>query len=1575
MKNSKIILLLIPVFSLITWAFVPFSMESEFLKSLHSKLESYHEKHYEEKLYVHTNQSHYFPDETIWLKAYLVDAETDHFSQLSNVIYVELIDPKGNSVKKLSLKSESGIALGDFRITNDMAGGIYQINAYTQWMKNAGESTYFKKKITVQKVVKPRLLMKLDFQKETYGKGDLVKADFEVRDLEDQPLADREMEAIVSLDGEKWKSFKFQTNRKGEAVVEFQLPESLENNDGLLNILLENKGNRESISRSIPIVLNTIDLQFFPEGGDLVSEVAGMVAFKATNEFGKPADISGVILDESGQKLGKFESFHFGMGKFELQPKQEKKYFAKITKPAGIDTSYELPTALKSSYSIQLEAADKDQIQLKIYAPEKSNIDLVGQTRGEIHYSQSLKMKQGWNEVAMETAQFPTGIAQFTLFDSEGRPQAERLAFLNQHRGLNIKIETNKMQFKPRELVEMKVETTDSEGKPIPSNLSLSVVDDKLFTFADDKQHNILSWLLVGSDLKGEIEEPNFYFDPDEPKAKKALDLLMLTHGWRKFRWKEVFEDTREVSFFPETKGIISGRIIHAKTRKPVQSDVRLVELVEGGHMESLETDESGEFTFVGLNDISGVQILVSSKKVAAKNLRIVFNWNSTLIAGNSNLTSGAFEKNDGLIPTEEEIGKQADDERKKQKNPIRLPRIRIGGNGRNNNYNNNSTGGNTSTTNSNNETSLGSNNTLDEVVVTSYGVSRDRKSLGYSVSSVNSSEINVENISNALQGRVAGVHVTEEKQRTLSIRGSTSSLASNGSVLYVINGVPQSEDGRGFQDIPPSEIKSISVLKGASASAIYGARAVNGVIVITTDNFRNDKNGYYKRIQKPSKYATAITFPYSASDFHTARDFFAPNYKNLQTPEVRSDFRNTIYWEGDLQTDADGKASISFYNSDANTAFRVIAEGMSIAGEVGRKEFTYSTLQNFSLDTKIPPYVTFGDTVRLPIILKNGGIEKIDGELFVETPPNLKVLGKNKLLLELLAKEAKTVYMNFLVLPIEGETDLTVGFSGKQVAEKISKKIEIKAKGFPTSISISGNDLRTTSTIDLTHIVAGSLTAKLTAYTNMEGELMAGAASILREPHGCFEQTSSSTYPNVMVMQYLQEKGIRNEEIYTHAGQLIQKGYERLISFETPNYGYEWHGRSPAHEALTAYGLMEFSDMDKVYGGVSGEMVKRTANWLLSKKNGRGGFERQLAGYGQVGRADERIANAYILYALSEAGYQTDLTEELETALKSAKSHKDAYEMALVANVLFNKKDSRAVEFLALLNQKQQQNGSYLGKKHSITCSTGKGLILETTSLVMLANMKAEQKNWEAINAAVKFLLQNRSAYGGYGNSQSTVLVLKALTEFSKVSSAVAESGNLELWIEGKLVATQHFKKNQRDKIEINGLEKFLKEGAQQVEIRFEGVKEAIPYTLAVNYTSKFPHSSEECKVALKTKLGETKSKVGETVRMDIELQNKTSDGLPYTVALVGIPSGLSPQPWQLRELIEQKKVDFYEIKGNHLVFYFTHLLPNVAKNISLDLKSEIPGNYEAPASLAYLYYTNELKNWQAGTRVLVEE
>src|SRR5690606_13736331 len=211
-----------------------------------------------EKIYTQTDRPFYFPGETIWFKSYIVGS--DHtISNLSDLIHAELISPKGAVVTSRLLSIDQGYAYGDFHINNDWAGGIYTLKVYTNWMRNYGEEAIFTKQITVQKVVQPNLLLNLKFQKEGYGKSSEVITDFVVKDLKNNPLAHKEMTFEVTLKGQSFLTEKFMTDADGKAHPRFKLPENLETADVVLNVLIPYQGTTESISRAVPVVLDTID--------------------------------------------------------------------------------------------------------------------------------------------------------------------------------------------------------------------------------------------------------------------------------------------------------------------------------------------------------------------------------------------------------------------------------------------------------------------------------------------------------------------------------------------------------------------------------------------------------------------------------------------------------------------------------------------------------------------------------------------------------------------------------------------------------------------------------------------------------------------------------------------------------------------------------------------------------------------------------------------------------------------------------------------------------------------------------------------------------------------------------------------------------------------------------------------------------------------------------------------------------------------------------------------------------------------------------------------------------------------
>lgn len=261
---------------------------------------------------------------------------------------------------------------------------------------------------------------------------------------------------------------------------------------------------------------------------------------------------------------------------------------------------------------------------------------------------------------------------------------------------------------------------------------------------------------------------------------------------------------------------------------------------------------------------------------------------------------------------------------------------------------------------------------------------------------------------------------------------------------------------------------------------------------------------------------------------------------------------------------------------------------------------------------------------------------------------------------------------------------------------------------------------------------------------------------------------------------------------------------------------------------------------------------------------------------------------------------------------------------------------------------------------------SGGESLAIETTALAVLAFIKASPNSeYEAqIRSGVDWLNSKRGGYGAWGNTQATILGLKALTAYSEHARQMASAGSATLIVNGKDAGTIKFEKGRRDALVWDNVVDKLVAGKNTIEVKLDG-QAALPYTIAIDYRSAQPQSSPRAKIAVTTQLLKTQSKMGEGVTLRAHVENTTSSGVPMTLARIGLPGGMVFQTWQLKELRDKGLIDFYETRPREVILYWRALPPNAKKDIDLNLLSAVPGTYEAPASSAYLYYTAEDKTW----------
>jgi len=1412
----------------------------------------------DERVHVHFDKSFYKPGEDIWFQTYVVDETGLKPTEISDFVNVELINPKGAVEKKIQLLLKEGSASGDFHLDEQSPGGMYKVKAFSQWQKNDTCNLLFEKELQVQSIVLPRVKMKLDFDKKSYTKGQVVLADVSIERNDNTPLPFHLLRYTVRIGGKEVETAEAHTDRNGRAQMTYQLPKDISTEDVLFNVLFEFEGSHESISRAVPMASKQLKLTFYPEGGDLVQGLSNNIAFKATNKRGKGMEVAGYVIDQNGRRVVGFESFYNGMGSFNLKPEKASEYTAIISSPKEVEGQFSLPEILEKGVALRVhKSAAKNDFELNIESQIDQELSIVGVTRGRVCYTGAIHAKKGGNTLNIDQQGLPMGVCRFTVFDAKGVALSERLVFANYRSGLQLKIRTDKEKYAPREKVKVYLEATDKMGTPVQCNLSLSVVDDQLLSFADDKQSNILGKLLLEPELQGKVKEAGFYFDDSEERAEAALDYLLLTRGWRKFTWKRISgKEKIAVNNLPE-RANFGGQLLDRWTYSPLEG----VQVQAEGSKQTTSTNKDGYFSLHGL-DFSNGAVRIHLKKDG---------YDSLLIYANTYRTDHRFY--------------------------------------------------------------------LTDPSVKPYFYSRYKADLEI---------IEVDDDVMEEEAPMIEEMMLAENVRRVEVERRAPEVAK---ANVVANAVRQNNIVN-IEEKDEAQLREEPVLMNAMDSIVFGD-------VFVAKEFLFDKKRKPIYVQEYPLYQ--------------ARIFPSMEYEADEVVTKRTDFNTTVFWQGNIKTDAQGKAELSFYTNDRISSFRIISEGVGQAGELFHTSHKFFTQLPFHMDVKIPVTASFGDHIEIPLTLKNNSQNVLKGQFRVSHGEGLVAVESLPNELFIKGFEATTMYLPFRVADKPGKTSISVSFTAEGIQDAFQREILISPKGFPQQLSFSGQKLNEKFQFEVTSPVQGSVKASFKAYPDLLEEMLAGIESILREPYGCFEQTSSSTYPNIMVMQYLREAGQNNQEIESKALGLIDKGYKRLTSYETSEKGYEWFGSAPSHEALTAYGLMEFVDMQQVYGKVDKNMLERTKKYLLDKRDGKGGFLRNSKALDRFGRASEAITNAYIVWALTEAGVEA-VDAEFKKGLLHSFQKKDGYELSLMALSAFNlDKTDEANKLLAKLESLQEKNGSFSGAE-SITKSGGVALAIETTSLAVLSLLKAQNPNIDAIMRGVDFILNNRS-FGGYGSTQSTVLALKALTAFAKANKRTKSSGNIELVIDGKVVRELAYEAGRKEEIAFHGLEAYLNGGEHQVEVRFKGTEAALPYALDIEWCSTLPASSKHCELALETTLEKEEIAVGEIVRLRTTLSNTKKEGLPMAMAKIGIPGGLSAQPWQLKELKENGVVDFYETSPDYVICYFRDMAPGERSEILLDLKAEIPGTYEAPASNAYLYYTNEFKCWKKSGNIQINQ
>ncbi|QTE35950.1 hypothetical protein J3L18_22815 [Mucilaginibacter gossypii] len=900
-----------------------------------------------EKIYVQLDKSIYTPGDTLWFKAYLFNAPTLNLSAKSGIMYVSIVTDSNVMVKKQRLPVEKGLSWGNISL-KDIPAGTYTLIAYTQWLQNFSQDCFFRKQFTVADDTGCNWLANYTCSSVMADNKEQAHVKLLLSDIYKANVAGKPVQLSVLKGRRQLYRQAIQTDEKGLIDITFKLPAK----PGDIRIVAgDGAGNHVNI----PLNFNRpqdADVQFMPEGGELIAGLPAHVGFKAIGLDGKGINVSGAVLDHEKQVVANFESEHLGMGSFNLPVVNTgENYTAKVTLPGGAIREFTLPDVKKEGIGLNvINPPNEDSVKVLLSATDKiarsgESYFLIGKAREIICYGAMVDFKNGTSiSQKINKKLFPSGITHFLLLDKNNKPLNERLIFINRHDNLHLNINADKMAYNLRDSIALHISAQDALGNPLRGNFSMAVTDDAQVHQDSLSNENIVTRMLLTSELKGFVEQPNYYLIANNSQAKEALDNLLLTQGWVSYNWPDGKDNP---GYAAETETAVKGRVINVFNKPVKQTKVQLFSKSPVVVTDTL-TDKDGRFAFRNLPLADTPAYFIKTAKKF--NVGIVMDDAPppVLLASAGPTPMPWYVSNDTTLfnslknnRIRQNLADNLPADTKALKEvKITAKKIVKGS------QNLNGAGNADLAFDEGDMVKAGKKSLLNfleqHVPNLKWGTLTKQYNLRFALQDKSKDEISaIFQFVPIPPTPTIPWYLIDNKPMMLIVDG-----ISFGSVIKVMSlNEPNGNDIKSYLESNTAEdVKGIEVNSSSKYSWEYFWRyiledwkhslnpAQIAFVEITTRSGKGPAIGH-----TPGAYLykpLALSVP---SRFYRPR--YLPDNTNKHTPDLRS----TIHWEPNVTTGADGKATISFYTADKPSTYTYILEGTNMDGSVG---YTYGKIK-----------------------------------------------------------------------------------------------------------------------------------------------------------------------------------------------------------------------------------------------------------------------------------------------------------------------------------------------------------------------------------------------------------------------------------------------------------------------------------------------------------------------------------------------------------------------------------------------------------------------------------------------------
>ena len=853
-----------------------------------------------EKLHVHIDRSCYLPGDTLWFKAYMVNASSHIPIRLSRYVYVELVNPENETIDRVKIRpDEMNQFHGYISIPEDLPGGNYSLLAYTCYMLFEENQPVFKRDVCIALAsnwetahLKANILS---------PHGEITGAQLQLWDNSQKQIPLKRVKAVCN------KGKPVSAKLYDEGKIELRIQNEKVTSEACMRIdMTDIRNNVFRQYAAISTGTEDYDVTFYPEGGYLLEGTPCRTAYKVLDVSGNSIAATLQLMDEQGNVMATSETLHSGMGVFTFTPESGKRYIVQTSNKQGVKKVFELPPVQSSAYGIVIKDHQEDMqisINSALHSPHEELL-LLAHVRGKMICAQWLLSDKG-DIITIAKDQYPSGIVQCLLLDKNYNVLSERLGFIPYRKAIMCKVRNDKDSYGKRELIHTNLSLVDVNGNPVKGNFSVSITDESMSVA--DTTHSILSTLLLSSELKGRIETPSFYLQTDNSEAEKALDLLLMIHGWKRYRLPEIIKGNFERPVMePEKFTSLSGRLKNEKGEGKSRYDV-YVRNLEFGLNRVIKLGQDGAFRVDSVEFAEGVPIGMIGKRFIRKGENYGRN-KAEIILDKDQL----YTLSDKTVPqpflSEISGGIQRD-----MVYPVGM-----------------------------------SDYLLNQVMVKS-------KSLNKSLTLREIAKFKFKNMWELVD--YMGVkfkypYYTSKMKEfckvSMTIMNAWACFYKDMPLVLMINGNMHSNAGilnyLSLSDIQVISLNSIDrkkILKPYlylweyeqhTSVAILELVLYPGVILDPLLHLCSIE----QRFKGYGKLDDIQTDVYPSGGYQEPVAFYSPKYdKGNKDNALIPDFRSTLYWNPSLQTDSSGECDFLFYSADKATTYKVVIEGLTEEGEM----------------------------------------------------------------------------------------------------------------------------------------------------------------------------------------------------------------------------------------------------------------------------------------------------------------------------------------------------------------------------------------------------------------------------------------------------------------------------------------------------------------------------------------------------------------------------------------------------------------------------------------------------------------